>query len=112
MCLQAGTKLSEERLLKNLVEAFPIMVFKMQMPDKSRKYVEIFEATGVRDGELLGTTLFRYKVSRHDRDEKGRIIKTHGRHIHCGVISEKLAKRLSLCGVDQKQLAPLLEVPE
>ncbi len=110
MCLQAGTKLSEERLLKNLVEAFPVMVFKMQLPDKSRKYVEIFEATGVRNGELLGKPLFQYKVTHHDRNEQGRIVKTHGSHCHCGAISEKLAKRLSLCSVDQKQLAPLLEV--
>lgn len=36
MCLEAGTSLSEERLLKNIVEAFPIRLFKMQLPDKSR----------------------------------------------------------------------------
>jgi pilus assembly protein CpaF len=57
MCLEAGTSLSEERLLKNIVEAFPIMLFKMQLPDKSRKYMEIFEATGVENGEVTGNTL-------------------------------------------------------
>jgi pilus assembly protein CpaF len=77
MCLQAGTKLSEERLLKNIVEAFPVMVFKRRLPDGTRKYVEIFEATGVEDGILLGNALFKFKVSRHERDESGRIVKTH-----------------------------------
>ena len=59
MCLEAGTFLSEERLLKNIVEAFPVMVFKMQLPDGSRKYMEVYEATGVKDGEVVGHTLFR-----------------------------------------------------
>ncbi|GHV32777.1 hypothetical protein FACS18949_04800 [Clostridia bacterium] len=111
MCLQAGTKLSEERLLKNIVEAFPIMVFKMRLPDGSRKYVEIFEATGVKDGELLGNTLYQYRVSRHDRDSSGFITKTHGRHIRMGAISEHLAEQLSLCGVDASQLKPLMRKP-
>jgi pilus assembly protein CpaF len=31
MCLKRH-RLSEERLLKNIVEAFPIMLFKMQLP--------------------------------------------------------------------------------
>jgi pilus assembly protein CpaF len=110
MCLQAGTKLSEERLLKNIVEAFPIMLFKMRLPDGTRKYVETFEATGVKNGELLGNTLFKYQVTRHDRDDYGRIVKTHGEHMHCGAISEKLAERLSVCGVDAAQLKPLMEV--
>ena len=57
MCLEAGTSLSEERLMKNIMEAFPLMLFKMQLPDKSRKYMEIFEATGVKDGEVAGNTL-------------------------------------------------------
>jgi hypothetical protein len=52
MCLEAGTSLSEERLLKNIVEAFPVLLFKMQLPDKSRKYMEIFEATGIKNGEV------------------------------------------------------------
>ncbi|GHU94321.1 hypothetical protein FACS1894208_05190 [Clostridia bacterium] len=111
MCLQAGTKLSEERLLKNIVEAFPIMVFKMRLPDGSRKYVEIFEATGVKDGELLGNTLYQYRVSRHDRDSSGSITKTHDRHIRMGAISEHLTEQLSLCGVDASQLKPLMRKP-
>lgn len=112
MCLQAGTKLSEERLLKNIVEAFPVMVFKMRLPDGTRKYVEIFEATGVKDGALLGNTLFKYKVSHHERDATGMIIKTHGRHCRVGAISDKLAEQLSICGVDYAKLKPFLEVPK
>ena len=80
MCLEAGTSLSEERLLKNIVEAFPIMLFKMQLPDKSRKYMEIFEATGVENGEVTGNTLYKYVIDHYERDKDGKIIKAVGTH--------------------------------
>jgi len=102
MCLEAGTSLSEERLLKNIVEAFPVMLFKMQLPDKSRKYMEIFEATGVRDGEVTGTTLFKYVVDRYERDREGRITKVIGSHRRMGNISPALAERLLIGGVPEK----------
>lgn len=104
MCLEAGTSLSEERLLKNIVEAFPIMLFKVQLPDKSRKYMEIFEATGVQNGEVTGNTLFKYVVDHYDRDEAGRIIKVVGSHKRLGSISLTLAERLLVGGVPQKEI--------
>ena len=75
MCLEAGTSLSEERLLKNIVEAFPIMLFKMQLPDKSRKYMEIFEATGVENGEVTGSTLYKYVIDHYERDKDVRLLR-------------------------------------
>jgi pilus assembly protein CpaF len=99
MCLEAGTTLSEERLLKNIVEAFPIMLFKMQLPDGSRKYVEIFEATGTVGGEVIGNTLFKFAVKGHEKDTSGRIIKTHGRHKRVGDISAAIAEKLHMNGV-------------
>jgi pilus assembly protein CpaF len=104
MCLEAGTSLSEERLLKNIVEAFPIMLFKMQLPDKSRKYMEIFEATGVKDGEVAGNTLFKYEVDHYERDEAGRIIKVVGSHRRVGNISPALAERLLVNGVELTEI--------
>nr|WP_312577777.1 ATPase, T2SS/T4P/T4SS family [Sedimentibacter sp.] len=104
MCLEAGTSLSEERLLKNIVEAFPIMLFKMQLPDKSRKYMEIFEATGVKNGEVIGTTLFQYAVDHYERDQDGRITKVVGSHQRKGNISPALAERLLIGGVPQKEI--------
>lgn len=100
MCLEAGTTLSEERLLKNIVDAFPIMLFKMQLPDGSRKYVEIFEATGTLNGEVVGNTLYKFAVQSHEKDGTGRIIKTHGHHKRAGQISGALAEKLLMNGVD------------
>lgn len=104
MCLEAGTSLSEERLLKNIVEAFPIMLFKMQLPDKSRRYMEIFEATGVQNGEVTGSTLFKYVLNHYERDKEGRIIKAVGSHRRIGNISPTLAERLLIGGVPQSEI--------
>ncbi|MDF9410074.1 Flp pilus assembly complex ATPase component TadA [Pelotomaculum isophthalicicum JI] len=104
MCLEAGTSLSEERLLKNIVEAFPIMVFKMQLPDKSRKYMEVFEATGIKNGEVTGTTLFKYVVDHYERGDEGRITKVVGSHQRMGNISPALAEKLLLGGVPQREI--------
>lgn len=104
MCLEAGTSLSEERLLKNIVEAFPIMLFKMQLPDKSRRYMEIFEATGVQNGEVTGSTLFKYVLNHYERDKEGRIIKAVGNHRRIGNISTTLAERLLIGGVPQREI--------
>ena len=104
MCLEAGTSLSEERLLKNIVEAFPIMLFKMQLPDKSRRYMEIFEATGVQKGEVTGSTLFKYVLNHYERDKEGRIIKAVGSHRRIGNISPTLAERLLIGGVPQREI--------
>ncbi|WP_313559042.1 ATPase, T2SS/T4P/T4SS family [Ruminiclostridium cellobioparum] len=104
MCLEAGTSLSEGRLLKNIVEAFPIMLFKMQLPDKSRKYMEVYEATGVSNGEVTGTTLFKYVVDHYERDDEGRITKVIGSHRRMGNISPALAERLLVGGVPQKEI--------
>ncbi len=104
MCLEAGTSLSEERLLKNIVEAFPIMLFKMQLPDKSRRYMEIFEATGVQNGEVIGSTLFKYVLDHYERDKEGRITKAVGSHLRMGNISAALAERLLIGGVPQREI--------
>jgi len=109
MCLEAGTSLSEERLLKNIVEAFPIMLFKMQLPDKSRKYMEIFEATGVENGEVTGSTLYKYVIDHYERDKDGKIIKAVGTHRRLGCISPALAEKLLIGGVPQEEILRFTE---
>jgi len=110
--LEAGTSLSEERLLRNIVEAFPIMVFKRQLPDKSRKYMEVFEATGVQNGEVTGTTLYQYAVDHYEHDKAGRIAKVVGNHQRLGNISPVLAEKLLVGGVPQKEIRRFAEGAE
>jgi pilus assembly protein CpaF len=85
------------------------MVFKRQLPDKSRKYMEIFEATGVQNGEVTGTTLYRYAVDHYEHDKSGRIAKVAGSHQRLGNISPALAEKLLIGGVPQKEIRRFAE---
>lgn len=100
MCLMADTTLSEERQLKMVIEAFPIILFKKQLKDNSRKYIEIFEATGVKDGDVIGNSIFKF-ITNYTEKKHNKIIKIHGTHQKVGGISEKLAETLRLNGVDE-----------
>lgn len=100
MCLMSDTRLSEERLLKSIIDAFPIMVFKKRLADKSRRYMEIFEATGVDNGEVKGNILFKYIINDYIRDKDNNIIKVDGEHKKIANISSKLAGILFENGVE------------
>ena len=104
MCHFANTGLSDERLLEMCVGAWPIMVYKKQLKDNSRKYMEVFEATGVKNGKLCGTMLYRFIISENERDEHGQIVKVRGEHRRVGNISVKLYNRLKDNGVEEKEL--------
>ena len=79
MCQMSGTNISTGILMGFVAEAFPIMVFKKQMPDGTRRIMEIVEAAGVRDGVVQARTLFRF--------EDGQFVQT-------GNISDSLAMTL------------------
>lgn len=85
MCQMSGTNISTNILMGFVAEAFPIMVFKKQMPDGTRRIMEIVEATGVKDGVVQARTLFRF--------EGGKFVQTGG-------ISESLADTLLENGAD------------
>ena len=85
MCQMSGTNISTGILMSFVAEAFPIMVFKKQMPDGTRRIMEIVEAAGVKDGVVQARTLFRF--------EGGRFVQT-------GSISESLADTLLENGAD------------
>lgn len=99
MCQMADTRLTEERLLKNIIEAFPVMVHKKRLADGSRKYMEIYEATDVVGGKVVGNMIYQFVIDHYERDENGRIIKVHGEHKKVGNISKTLALRLFENGV-------------
>ena len=81
MCQMSDTKITTHVLMGMVVEGFPLMVFKKQMPDGKRRIMEIVEATGSWDSEVQATTLFRFAIQ---PDGSGRFIRVNG-------ISEKMA---------------------
>jgi len=107
MCHSAQTGLSDELLLEMCVGAWPIMVFKKQLKDNSRKYMEIFEATGAENGKLQGRMLYRFVISETERDGRGRIVKVHGSHQRVGTLSPELFTRLRDNGVPEAELKRL-----
>lgn len=101
MCMMSGTRLSEELMLKLIIEAYPVMAFKMQLPDKSRKYMKIIEAEDYRDGKIVYRTLYKYVVQDRVLSKDGsRIEKMIGYHKKAGYISPRLANILLENGAD------------
>ena len=104
MCHLAKTGLSDELLLEMCVSAWPIMIYKKRLKDKTRKYMEIYEATGVQNGKLQGQMLYRFIISKTERDDHGRIVKVHGSHRKVGTISPELLNRLRDNGAPEAEL--------
>ncbi len=85
MCQMSGTNISTGILMGFVAEAFPVMVFKKQMQDGTRRIMEIVEAAGVKDGVVQARTLFRFD---------------NGNFVQTGSISESLADTLLENGAD------------
>ena len=100
MCQMAEKRPETNILLGFIVEAFPIMVFKRQFTDGTRRMVEIIEATGVTDGMVQATTLFRF-----DMDGNG-----GGSFVYVAGISDSLADTLQANGADPKELSRFRKV--
>lgn len=69
MYQMASTSIPPQVILTFIAEAFPIMVFKRQMADGTRRIIEIIETLGVQDGAVQTQTLYRYSpaTGQHER---------------------------------------------
>lgn len=100
MCLMSGTKLSEDLLLRNLVQAFPIIISSKQLRDRTRKITGVFEAEGVENGKVYGHYIYQTQIAKYDYAEDGSVKAIHGRHARVGHLSDKLAQRIyENCGL-------------
>lgn len=95
MCQMSGTQISTHILMGFVAEAFPVMVFTKQMPDGTRRFMEIVEATGIEDGAVQAHTLFRFD------NEK---------FVQTGGISDNLADTLMENGADMTSVNRYKEV--
>lgn len=75
MCVATGLRLSESKILEFILEAIPLVLFKRQLPDGRRVYDEIFEGTGIKDGKVVGNTLYKYEIKKNIYDADGKIEK-------------------------------------
>lgn len=104
LCRMAGTNQSDEVLLAMCISAWPVMVYQRQLKDRSRRMMEIFEASGQKDGHVEGNLLFRYVIEATERDGFGRITRVRGHHERCGCISPALFRRLTDNGAPESVL--------
>lgn len=111
MCMMSGTKLSEDLMMKLIIEAYPIMAFKMQLPDKTRKYMKIIEVEDYQDGEIIYRTLYRYVITNRVMSEDGtKIERMVGYHKKVSPISYRLANTLLENGADIKDIQRFAEM--
>ncbi len=99
MCEQSGHVSSETRLAKNIVDAFPIVVYKKKMIDGSRKYLSIVEGISYQNDDFICNDIFRFR-----NGGMGNNGKINGQHYQVGRISDKIADRMLENG------APLSEI--
>lgn len=107
MCMMANSNLKENTLLKQCIKAWPIMVYKEQLRDGSRKYMQVFEATGIEDDTVTGNLLFQYVIEKEILKDDGTVKEVVGHHERCGCISEKLYKQLRGKGVPKEEITKL-----
>lgn len=97
MCQMSGTNISTHILMGFVVEAFPVMVFKKQMPDGTRRIMEIVEAMDVQNGVVQANTLFRFEA------DTGEYVRENG-------VSADLAESMRSNGADKTAIDRFREV--
>ena len=107
LCHMTDIHQTDEVLLDGCIHAWPIMIFAKQLKDRSRKIMEVFEATGHKDGEVIGNTLFRFDVEDTIRDGRGSITKVQGQHCRIGCISPRLYGFLRDNGASEQEIKRL-----
>jgi pilus assembly protein CpaF len=106
LCMMSKTNMKESLLMKLIISAFPIMVYKAQLADGSRKVMEIFEASKYDESksEVEGRLLYRFQIDKVVKNENGEIIKIKGKHKRVNKISNKLARHLYTYGCEKNQI--------
>ncbi|MBR2895055.1 MAG: CpaF family protein [Oscillospiraceae bacterium] len=107
LCHMADVNQTDDTLLADCISAWPVIVFVKQLKDKTRKIMEIFEATGHHNGIVTGRTLYRYVVEDTLRDGRGNVTKVIGHHERVGCISPALFSHMRENGASADNICRL-----
>lgn len=82
-------------LMRQMVDAFPIIVHQKRFPDGSRRIVEILEGVGYdpKSEQVVANMLYRYVVEDNIEDENGNIVKIKGHFEKANNMSQDLYMR-------------------
>jgi len=108
MCMSTGAKVSQDKMLEFILEAIPLILFKRKLRDGRRIYDEIFEGLSVKDGKVVGKTLYKFEIHDNIYDENGNVTKVIGEHCKRNSMSDKLLTRLKYGGASNKMLEAFL----
>ncbi len=101
----AGQGVDDVTIYKDLIAAYPIIVYKHKLKDTSRRVMEIIEAIDFIDGKMICNTLSEFKITKNEYDEDGRIEFIHGKHnSYFGRLSERLLDRMLKNGAPEEVL--------
>ena len=100
LCLEKNANMTEKMLMRQILKAFPVMVFKKQLSDGSRKIMSIVEGIDYIDGKIQFNTLYRFQKTNEYMDDN---MKLHidGFHKKINCISDRLALKLYENDVDE-----------
>lgn len=82
-------------LMRQMVDAFPVIVHQKRFPDGSRRIVEILEGIGYdpKSEQVVANMLYRYVVEDNIEDENGNIVKIKGHFEKANNMSQDLYMR-------------------
>lgn len=90
---QKASPATEDSLYRKMVKAFPVVVYQRQLPDGSRKAVEIIEGEGYAEGVVRYHTLWKYSLEDTYEDADGKT-KITGKFERAGNVSDALRLKL------------------
>ena len=97
---------SDESLISAMTNAFPVVVYMKKLEDGSRRIMDVFEATGANGKQVLGNSLYRFKITDNIEDEvNGKpVLRVVGRHEKVNSCSEHLQTVLLDNGASRRDL--------
>lgn len=105
LSLKANAKVNDEKLLRNIIKGFPIIVYAKQLEDKSRKIMDILETYIDEKGEVKHNTLYTFEIDNVEyKDYKTTI---SGNHIKKNKFSKNFENRLLENGMPTKLINTL-----
>ena len=84
LCQEKGTNLSEDLIMRMIMDAFPLVVFIKKLKDGTRRCMKIIEPTSYKDGDLKYHTIYQFVIKGWEKDEHKTLSNT----------SNKLAMRM------------------
>ncbi|MGR9635576.1 CpaF family protein [Bacillus cereus] len=107
MIEEGDTKLTYEAIGRLIASTIDIIIFQDKLRDRSRKWSEIIELVGFKDGEASFNTLFNFEVENVVKD-KEEIVRIEGRHKQSGYLSKKTIKKIRNKAVDMSLIDNLI----